>query len=72
MSAPAEPLLAELTQLVELRYGARGSAAIYLLGELRTLFQQLAAPSTKSLAQIELHIDQIEDVLEALGVDAWT
>jgi hypothetical protein len=69
---PLEQQLAELTRLIEERFGPRAAAVKYLLTELQTLMSQSEGlgPAV-ALPQIELTMDQLEDVLESLGVEKW-
>lgn len=76
MSAPvlhpdAERLLAEIGHLMEVRFPATGAGAHYLLSHLRELLQKGSQGRDKHaevLPEIELTLDQLEDVIEALGV----
>jgi hypothetical protein len=69
----AERLLDELGHLVELRFGKTAAGARYLLSHLRELLlvgSQGREKHAEVLPEIELTLDQIEDVIEALGVKA--
>lgn len=78
MSAPglhpeAERLLAEIGHLVELRFSATAAGPRYLLSHLRELLEQGSQGHDKHaevLPELELTLDQLEDVIEALGVKA--
>jgi hypothetical protein len=60
-------LLAEIAQLIDERFGAHGDGARYLLVRVRELLHTLGDQE-----ELELTCDQLEDVVEALGVDAWS
>jgi hypothetical protein len=69
----AERLLDEIGHLVELRFSATAAGPRYLLSHLRELLQTGSQGHEKHaevLPEIELTLDQLEDVIEALGVKA--
>lgn len=78
MSAPvlhpdAERLLGEIGRMVDLRFSATADGARYLLSHLRELLlkgSQGLDKHAEVLPEIELTLNQLEDVIEALGVKA--
>lgn len=71
--AALKQLLADTAELITARFKDRADGAHYLLGEATTLLLSPSGTlSPEELEKLELTLDNLEDVLEALGVDTWS
>jgi len=71
--AELETSLTATKKLLAERFGPRAAGASYLLETLQGLLQTLSQSKDAAVAhELEKTLDDLEDVVEALGADAWT
>ncbi len=73
ISALAEQLIVEAEHIAKERYGKSAEGTEYFFSHLRELLLQPGKlPAAAVLEEVELTLDHLEDVIEALGVEEWT